>query len=79
MPKNVPKRGNEAVAQVNEKPHETTVEFLASLAGVLVTGFFVAALLAWPPAAAGLARRARKPVHHPRSLVRNPARTLQDR
>jgi hypothetical protein len=52
---------------------------LSLMAGVLVTGFFVAALLAWPPAAAGLARRARKPVHHPRSLVRNPARTLQDR
>ena len=28
---------------------------------------------------AGLARRARKPVHRPRSLVSNPARTLQDR
>ncbi|MGA9505263.1 MAG: signal peptidase I, partial [Terriglobales bacterium] len=27
--------------QVDEKPHETTVEFLASLAGVLVTGLFI--------------------------------------
>src|SRR5271163_3612227 len=26
---------------VDEKPHETTVEFLASLAGVLVTGLFI--------------------------------------
>ena len=26
---------------VAEKPHETTVEFLASLAGVLVTGLFI--------------------------------------
>lgn len=43
---------------------------LSLMAGVLVTGFFVAALLAG---------RGRKPVHHPRSLVRNPARTLQDR
>jgi hypothetical protein len=43
---------------------------LSLMAGVLVTGFFVVALLA---------KRARKPVHHPRSLVRNPARTLQDR
>ena len=28
-------------AAVEEKPHETTVEFLASLAGVLVTGLFI--------------------------------------
>jgi signal peptidase I len=41
VPKNVPKKGNEVVAQVNEKPSETTVEFLASLAGVLVTGLFI--------------------------------------
>jgi hypothetical protein len=43
---------------------------LSLMAGVLVTGFFVAGRLA---------RRARKPVHHPRSLVSNPARMLQDR
>jgi hypothetical protein len=43
---------------------------LSLMAGVLVTGFFVAG---------GLARRARKPVHHPPSLVSNPARMLQDR
>ncbi len=30
---------NEIIAE--EKPHETTVEFLASLAGVLVTGLFI--------------------------------------
>ena len=36
---------------------------LSLLAGVLVAGFFVVALLA------GLAKRARKPVHRPRSLV----------
>src|SRR5260370_42306238 len=42
---NVPKkekeegRGNEK--RVAEKPRETTVEFLASLAGVLVTGLFI--------------------------------------
>ena len=36
---NVPKKEKEAV--VDEKPHETTVEFLASLAGVLVTGLFI--------------------------------------
>jgi signal peptidase I len=35
----VPKKEKEAV--VDEKPHETTVEFLASLAGVLVTGLFI--------------------------------------
>ncbi len=28
-------------ARVDEKPRETTVEFLASLAGVLVTGLFI--------------------------------------
>src|SRR5260370_8832216 len=32
-------RGNEK--PVDEKPRETTVEFLASLAGVLVTGLFI--------------------------------------
>jgi signal peptidase I len=37
---NVPKKEKEEVA-VDEKPHETTVEFLASLAGVLVTGLFI--------------------------------------
>jgi hypothetical protein len=52
---------------------------LSLMAGVLVTGFFVAAGLAWPPVAAGLARRARKAGHRPRSLVSNPARMLQDR
>ena len=38
MPKKVIEK--EEVA-VEEKPHETTVEFLASLAGVLVTGLFI--------------------------------------
>jgi hypothetical protein len=52
---------------------------LSLMAGVLVTGFFVTALLAWPPVAAGFARRVRKPVHHPRSPVSNPVRMLQDR
>src|ERR1035438_4077119 len=32
--------GKEAVAR-NEKPQETTVEFLSSIAGVLVTGLFI--------------------------------------
>src|ERR1039458_8754846 len=36
---NVPKKEREVV--VDEKPRETTVEFLASLAGVLVTGLFI--------------------------------------
>src|SRR5713101_714297 len=36
---NVPKKEKEVI--VDEKPHETTVEFLASLAGVLVTGLFI--------------------------------------
>ncbi len=36
---NVPKKEKEEV--VDEKPRETTVEFLASLAGVLVTGLFI--------------------------------------
>src|SRR5258708_18309649 len=36
---NVAKKETEEV--VNEKPSETTVEFLASLAGVLVTGLFI--------------------------------------
>jgi len=35
----VPKKEKEEV--VDEKPRETTVEFLASLAGVLVTGLFI--------------------------------------
>jgi hypothetical protein len=43
---------------------------LSVMAGVLVTGFIVAGLLA---------RRARRHAHRPRSLVRKPARTLQDR
>lgn len=43
---------------------------LSLLAGVLVAGFFVVALLA---------RRMRKPVRRPRSLVSKPARMLQDR
>ena len=36
----MPKKEKEEVA-VEEKPRETTVEFLASLAGVLVTGLFI--------------------------------------
>ena len=36
----MPKKEREEVV-VDEKPHETTVEFLASLAGVLVTGLFI--------------------------------------
>ncbi len=36
---NVPKKEEEVI--VDEKPRETTVEFLASLAGVLVTGLFI--------------------------------------
>src|ERR1700691_6128321 len=32
---------NDEEQTVEEKPHETTVEFLASLAGVLVTGLFI--------------------------------------
>jgi signal peptidase I len=36
---NVPKKEKEVI--VDEKPRETTVEFLASLAGVLVTGLFI--------------------------------------
>ena len=39
MPKKEAVRGNEK--PVDEKPRETTVEFLASLAGVLVTGLFI--------------------------------------
>jgi signal peptidase I len=35
----VPKKTQEVIA--DEKPRETTVEFLASLAGVLVTGLFI--------------------------------------
>src|SRR4030088_3715473 len=42
---NVPKKEKEEVRDnekpVDEKPRETTVEFLASLAGVLVTGLFI--------------------------------------
>ncbi len=37
---NVPKKEKEEVA-AEQKPRETTVEFLASLAGVLVTGLFI--------------------------------------
>src|ERR1039458_2508371 len=37
---NVPKKEKEEVI-VDEKPRETTMEFLASLAGVLVTGLFI--------------------------------------
>ena len=36
---NVPKKEKEVVE--DQKPRETTVEFLASLAGVLVTGLFI--------------------------------------
>jgi signal peptidase I len=36
---NVPKKEKEVI--LDEKPRETTVEFLASLAGVLVTGLFI--------------------------------------
>src|ERR1017187_10571772 len=36
---NVPIKEEEVI--VDEKPRETTVEFLASLAGVLVTGLFI--------------------------------------
>ncbi len=35
----MPKKGNEIAEQ--EKPHETAVEFLSSIAGVLVTGLFI--------------------------------------
>src|SRR5271157_1344092 len=42
---NVPKKEKEEVVgnekPVDEKPRETTVEFLASLTGVLVTGLFI--------------------------------------
>src|SRR5271157_4547020 len=42
---NVPKKEKDEVVvsekPVDEKPRETTVEFLASLAGVLVTGLFI--------------------------------------
>jgi len=37
----VPKIGKETENALEEKPRETTVEFLASLAGVLVTGLFI--------------------------------------
>jgi signal peptidase I len=37
--KNVPKKEEQVVA--DERPRETTVEFLASVAGVLVTGLFI--------------------------------------
>jgi signal peptidase I len=37
----VPKKEKEAEKIREEKPRETTVEFLASLAGVLVTGLFI--------------------------------------
>jgi signal peptidase I len=35
------KKDNRETAEIEEKPHETTVEFLASLAAVLVTGLFI--------------------------------------
>ena len=35
------RKSQEEVVAVDEKPRETTVEFLASLAGVLVTGLFI--------------------------------------
>jgi signal peptidase I len=35
------KQNNKATPEVEEKPRETTVEFLASLAAVLVTGLFI--------------------------------------
>ena len=35
------KNENDNQQSVDEKPRETTVEFLASLAGVLVTGLFI--------------------------------------
>jgi signal peptidase I len=39
---NVPKKQEKEVEVIeDQKPHETTVEFLASLAGVLVTGLFI--------------------------------------
>jgi signal peptidase I len=38
---NVPKKEKENEKTQDEKPRETTVEFLASLAGVLVTGLFI--------------------------------------
>ncbi len=44
MPKTLAKKDKEMLANnqpVDEKPRETTVEFLASLAGVLVTGLFI--------------------------------------
>jgi len=37
----VAKKDNKAKDEVEEKPRETTVEFLASLAAVLVTGLFI--------------------------------------
>ena len=37
----MPKKEKEIENIPEEKPHETTVEFLASLAGVLVTGLFI--------------------------------------
>jgi len=37
----VPKKEKEIENTPEQKPHETTVEFLASLAGVLVTGLFI--------------------------------------
>ena len=41
MAKTVAKKDNKAKNEVEEKPRETTVEFLASLAAVLVTGLFI--------------------------------------
>src|ERR1700686_5050818 len=39
--KDNPIKGNQEEHEVDGKPRETTVEFLASLAGVLVTGLFI--------------------------------------
>jgi len=39
--KTIAKRENKGKDEVEEKPRETTVEFLASLAAVLVTGLFI--------------------------------------
>ena len=41
MAKTIAKRENKGKDEVEEKPRETTVEFLASLAAVLVTGLFI--------------------------------------
>jgi signal peptidase I len=41
MPKVLKKENKEVIVDADAKPRETTVEFLASLAGVLVTGLFI--------------------------------------